>query len=164
MQKLLAMILACCAGCATLKAGNDGFSTVDYQGTASGAALLLAEQNRRIQTLQAGEVAIKAIDKKMPTTLGQDMARSDVQAGWMMPYGMMGMGGMFAPGLNPANMTVSQVEMNSQFMYPQIGTAPVYYQPGQPQVVQTTGGTADSKDLEEIRRDLKVIGKKVFKK
>ncbi len=138
MSKVLTIVLVCCAACATLKTAKDGSVSVEYQGTASGAAEILAEQNRRLQTMQAGQVALNAIEKKMPTTFGQDAIRSDVQAGWQFGYGY----GYGMYGLNGGNLTAGQIELLGQQpgYLPRLGEAPIYVQSGSPQVAKSAGG------------------------
>ncbi len=166
MQKLLALILGLCAGCAQIsttvtesepaKDGQPARTTsvqVAYRGTSDGARNLLETEIRRKQSLQSGDVAKAAIAKGMPASLGQDSVRSDVQAGgWGGWGGNMAFGpggaysygpnGAYMPGGNPANMSAAQLEMMGYSMYPQLGVAPVYQaSPSQPQGAGAADGT-----------------------
>ncbi|MCX6714249.1 MAG: hypothetical protein NTX72_00345 [Candidatus Uhrbacteria bacterium] len=177
-----------CAGCATLKPGKDGQleatysgtasgasqilaeqnrrlqtlqTEATYSGTASGASQILAEQNRRLQTLQTGEVALRAIEKKMPVTLGQDASRSDVQAGWTM-FGMGGMYGANMNGSSPAMMAAEAASMGYAPGLPLLSQGQ-YYQTSQPK----GGGSGDSaieQRLDRIERDQVIIVRDVLKK
>lgn len=154
MSKLLALcLLACCASCAMLKPGINGTTEVVYQGTADGAARLLAEQNRARQTADAGDIAKEAVRQGKPATLGQDANRSDVQAGYAFPWMTAMYGGAFMGGSPVAMYGDAATAGYVPGRLPQVGYPPVGYVQSQPQVVVQaagagSGGTASDEIVE----------------
>ena len=188
MQYLLALFLVLCAGCAQLKttitetepakAGKPARTTkleVHFSGTSGGARDLLDAETRRVQTLQSGDVAQPAIAKGMPATLGQDAARSDVQAGYTYGYGAYGTYGANPYGVSPALMAAEAASLGYMpGQLPRLGEVPVSL-PTQPQAAQASGGGKVTCPRDRVARtteerlacnenDIDVVTKKVFKK
>lgn len=146
---------------------------VNFSGTSGGARSLLDAETRRVQTIQSGDVAQAAIAKGMPATLGQDAARSDVQAGYTYGYGAYGMYGAGSYGGSSAVMYTEAASLGHVPGYlPRLGEAPVYVQPSQPHVVQAAGGltacptgrppATDAEVTACTAQNLKEVRKKVY--
>lgn len=147
---------------------------VNFSGTSGGARSLLDAETRRMQTVQSGDVAQAAIAKGMPATLGQDAARSDVQAGYTYGYGAYGVHGANPYGVSPAILAAEAASLGYAGNLPRLGEAIVYVQPGQPQVVHTTGGltacpsgrppATDAEVTACTALDLKTVKKTVYRR
>lgn len=148
---------------------------VNFSGTSGGARSLLDAETRRVQTIQSGDVAQAAIAKGMPATLGQDAARSDVQAGYAYGYGAYGTYAANPYGVSPSIMAAEAASLGYGGSLPRLGEPIVHIiQPSQPHVVQTTGGlttcpagrppATDAEVTACTAQALKEVRRKVYKR
>lgn len=171
MQKLLALFLALCAGCAaqmkstvtetSVVAGKPVTTTVtsntDCRGLGCTAHEIANLEINRMRATDQGDIGKAAIAKGMPTQLGPD----GVQAGYTYGYGTYGMYGANMYG-SPAIAATEAASMGHAPGLPPLRQGQ-YYQTSQPQGGASGGGAIEQR-LDRIERDQAVMVRNELKK
>ena len=180
----IALLMGVEMGCANVKytlrdpGKNDGDSVeVRYSGTAGGARELVDAATRRRDSVTAGEIATRAVEKGMSTAVKTTPETTGTTASPYFPYGYgFGQGGYGGYIMSPQTMMSERVSLGyGPGVLPTLGEQPVFLpQPvSQPQVVQPTSVVECPKNRDPIsveerlrcnEENVKGLWKRVLKK